>query len=70
MAEPTNLVYNERLKLLATALSALGVGVIVAGIVAPLVDGRLARADLIVVWLAAGGDLIALALLLLGRLRE
>jgi hypothetical protein len=53
-----NFIHNERIKLLATALNNLGIGAILAGIVAPLVNGTLARLDTTIVWLALGVDLI------------
>ena len=65
-----NLVHNERIKLLATALNNLGVGAILAGIVAPLVNGTLANPGSTIAWLVLGADLIAMAQVVLGRLRE
>jgi len=64
-----NQIHNERIKLLATALNNLGVGAVLAGIVAPLVSGVAGDLAHIVVWLALGADLIALAQAALGKLR-
>jgi hypothetical protein len=65
-----SLLHNERTKLLATALNNLGVGAIMAGIVAPVVNGMLGDPAHIAGWLMLGFDLIAMAQFVLGRLRE
>jgi hypothetical protein len=56
-----SLIHNERVKLLATALNNLGVGAIVAGIVAPTVNGTVGGAAHILAWVVFGTDLIVLA---------
>ena len=61
--------HNERVKLFATALNNLGVGAIIAGIVAPMVNGTVGDPAHIGAWCAVGADLIALAQVWLGRLR-
>ena len=61
-------VYNARITLLATALNNLGVGSILAGIVAPLVNGTVGGFVHITTWVIRGADLIALAQRVLGRL--
>ncbi len=60
---------NARVQLLATALNNLGVGAILAGIAASLVSGTLGDFAHIASWIALGADLIAMAQVLLGRLR-
>jgi hypothetical protein len=62
-------IHNARIQLLATALTNLGVGAIIAGIVAPMVNGRVDDAPHIGAWLALGADLITMAQVVLGRLR-
>jgi hypothetical protein len=62
-------VHNARVQLLATALNNLGVGAIIAGIVAPLVNGKVGDPRYIVGWLVLGADLVWLAQVWLGRLR-
>jgi hypothetical protein len=62
-------VHNARINLLATALNNLGVGAMLAGIVAPLVNGAADDAAHILVWLTLGIDLIGMAQIVLGRLR-
>lgn len=64
-----SLVRNERLKLLATALNNLGIGAMIAGIVAPLVNGSAGDFAHIAAWFIFGVDLIAIAQAVLGRLR-
>jgi hypothetical protein len=61
--------HNARVQLLSTALNNLGVGAILAGIIAPSINGRIGDIAHIVAWLVVGADLIALAQALLGRLR-
>jgi hypothetical protein len=62
-------VHNARVQLLATALNNLGVGSIMAGIVAPVVAGTVGDFVHITTWVILGADLIALAQMVLGRLR-
>jgi hypothetical protein len=62
-------LHNERVKLFAAALNNLGVASVVAGIVAPMVNGTVGDAAHIGAWLAFGADLIVLAQVWLGRLR-
>lgn len=61
-------VHNARITLLATALNNLGVGAILAGLVAPLVNGTVGDLAHIVGWVVLGADLIVLAQFQLGRL--
>jgi hypothetical protein len=61
--------YNERVRLFATALNNLGVASLIAGVVAPSVNGTVADAAHIVVWLVFGANLIAMAQGWLGMLR-
>lgn len=65
-----HLVHNERVKYAATALNGLGVGAILAGIVAPLVNGAVGDLWHIGLWCVLGADLISLAQFVPGRLRE
>jgi hypothetical protein len=69
LAGAMSLVHNERIKLLASALNNLGVGAILAGVVAPLVSGTFGGPGRVIAWIVMGADLIALAQLVLGRLR-
>jgi hypothetical protein len=62
-------VHNARIQLLATAVNNLGVGAAMAGIVAPLVSGSVGDLAHLGAWFALGADLVALALVILGRLR-
>jgi hypothetical protein len=62
-------VHNARITLLATALNNLGVGAIIAGIVAPTVNGATGGLAHVAAWLIFGADLIWLAQVWLGRLR-
>jgi hypothetical protein len=62
-------IHNARITLLATALTNIGVGAILGGIVAPLVRGDINAPASIGVWLVIGLDFIGLAQMLLGRLR-
>ena len=64
-----SLIHNERIKLLASALNNLGIGAIIAGIVAPMVNGTLADFAHLATWLMLGGDLIVMAQVVLGRLQ-
>jgi hypothetical protein len=61
--------FNERVKLFATALNNLGVGAILAGLIAPIVRGEIHELASVLVWGAIGVDLIILAQVWLGRLR-
>jgi hypothetical protein len=61
-------IRNERIKLLAAAFNNLGVGAILAGVIAPSVSGAVADPAHIAIWLAAGADLIWLGQIWLGRL--
>jgi len=67
-----NLVHNERIKLVATALNNLGVGSIVGGFIGPAVNGRLGsgQAAATIAWIAAGIILHSFARGVLGELRE
>jgi len=58
-------VHNARVQMLATALNNLGVASIVAGVV----NGTLGDFAHVAAWIVVGGELIATAQLLLGRLR-
>jgi len=62
-------IHNARITLLATALNNLGVGAIIAGIVAPMVNGTVGDLAHIAPWLIFGADLLWLAQVVLGRLR-
>jgi len=62
-------IHNARVQLLATALNNLGVGAAIAGIVAPLVNGTVGDLAHIGAWFALGADLMAMAQIVLGRLR-
>ncbi len=62
------MIRNERTRLLAAAFNNLGVGAILAGVIAPSVNGAAGDAAHIAVWLIAGIDLIWLAQIWLGRL--
>lgn len=63
-------VHNARVQLLATALNNLGVATIIAGLVAPMVNGTIGDPAHIGAWFVLGADLIALAQVWLGRLRR
>ncbi len=58
----------QQIKQLASALSNLGVGIILAGVVGPAVIGNLNDPLRIALWVAFGGWSIAAAHELLGRL--
>jgi len=60
-------IRNARITLLATALNNLGVGAIIAGIVAPMVNGTVGDLAHIAAWFMLGIDLIAMAQVVLGR---
>jgi len=62
-------IHNARVQLLATARNNLGVGAAIAGIVAPLVNGTVGDLAHIGAWFALGADLMAMAQIVLGRLR-
>jgi hypothetical protein len=61
--------HNEQVKLFATAVNNLGVAAIVAGIVAPTVNGTVRDAAHIVLWLSFGVSFVLAAQLILRRLR-
>jgi hypothetical protein len=63
---PGDMIHNERINLLATALNNLGVGSIIAGLVAPIVNSHFSIG--VAVWSSVGIGLICLAQLILGRL--
>ena len=62
-------VYNARITLLATTLNNLGVGAIIAGSVAPMVNGRVGDLAHVTAWIILGVDVICLAQVVLGRLQ-
>ncbi len=62
-------IHNARTQMMATAVNNLGVGAILAGIVSPTVNGMVGNGSQIVLWCLLGADLIALAQLILERLR-
>jgi hypothetical protein len=62
-------IHNARIQLLATALNTLGVGATIAGAVAPLVNGTVGDLAHVGAWFALGADLVAMAQVVLGRLR-
>jgi hypothetical protein len=64
-----NAIHNARVALLATALNNLGVGSILAGIIAPTVNGTIGDFVHVSTWIILGADLIAMAQAVLGRLR-
>ncbi len=64
-----NAIHNARVQFLATALNNLGVGAIIAGAVAPVVNGTVGDSAHIAAWFGLGADLIAMAQVVLGRLR-
>ncbi len=63
-------VHNARVQLLATAFNNIGIGAVLAGIVAPMVRGDINPTESFVVWLLIGLDFMWLAYILLGRLRS
>jgi len=62
-------VHNARITLLATAFNNLGVGAILAGIVAPMVKGDINASASFVIWTVVGLDFLWLGTIVLGRLR-
>jgi hypothetical protein len=62
-------IHNERVKLFATALNNLGIGSIIAGIVAPMVHGEINAMLSFLAWLVVGLSLIVQAQFWLGRMR-
>jgi hypothetical protein len=64
-----DVIHNERIKLLAGALNNLGVGTMIAGLVAPLVNGVIGNFVQTIEWFMFGANLIAGAQGLPGRLR-
>jgi uncharacterized membrane protein YczE len=63
-------IHNARITLFATALNNLGVGAIIAGILAPMVKGEINALASVVIWLVIGLILIGQAQVFLGRLRS
>lgn len=61
-------IHNARVQLFATALNNLGVGAIIASIVAPMVNGSVSDPVHVAVWFLLGADLIAVSQAWLGRL--
>ncbi|WP_428487543.1 hypothetical protein [Rhodopila sp.] len=59
---------TEQIKILATALNNVGVGSILAGIIAPTVAGTVGDPVHIMLWIGCGISFISLAYGLLGRL--
>lgn len=59
---------SEQFKALATACTNLGVGLILTGIVAPMVNGKLDDLPHVALWVALGVSSIAVAHEILGRL--
>ncbi len=62
-------IHNARVTLLATAANNIGIGAILAGIVAPMIRGDISAEVSIVIWLMIGLDFLWLAYILLVRLR-
>lgn len=62
-------VYNPPVQLLATALNNLGVGSTIAGIAAPLANGKVGDVTHIGAWLLLGASVLLVAQVVLGRLR-
>jgi methylmalonyl-CoA mutase cobalamin-binding subunit len=62
-------IHNARIQLLATAFNNHGVGAILAGVVVPTMNGTVGDIAHISAWLALGADVMALAQIMLGRLR-
>jgi hypothetical protein len=62
-------VHNKRIKLLAAAANNIGVGAILAGIVAPMIRGDINALTSLAIRLPIGLDFLWLAYILLGRLR-
>jgi hypothetical protein len=65
------MVYNERVKLLATTLNNLGLAFAIGGFVAPLMSGRLLGWSAVVpaAWFCLAGALHLSAQIVLGRIR-
>jgi hypothetical protein len=62
-------IHNARVQLFATGLNNLGVGAVLAGIIAPSVSGTVGDVAHISAWLLFAAGLFVEAQLLLGRLR-
>ena len=62
------MIHIEQTKLLATAFNNLGVGAILAGVIAPTVNGSVADLVHIGAWIALGTSLITYAQVWLRRL--
>ena len=63
------MIRNARLQLAATALNNLGVASLVAGVIAPWINGTVGDALHIGAWFIFGAGFFAMAQLLLGWLR-
>jgi len=63
-------VHNARIQLIATAVNNLGVGCLLAGLIAPAVNGTVGDLTHIILWVVLGCDLIALAQYILAGLYE
>jgi uncharacterized membrane protein YqgA involved in biofilm formation len=59
---------SDQIKQLASTLSNLGVGIVLAGVVGPAVLGKLDELSQVALWVALGLSAIAIAHELLGRL--
>lgn len=65
----SDLVHNERIKLSATILNNLAAAFVVAGFVAPVVNGSVGRGYWLA-WFFVAGGIHYLAWLILGGLKE
>ena len=63
-------MFNARTQLRATALNSLGGGPILAGVIAPLVNGSFGTIAHIGLWILFGGGALVAANLVLGTLRR
>jgi hypothetical protein len=70
VAGGVNLVRNERIKLLATALNNLALAFAISGVVVPIIGGRPFGGLLTLVWFVLGAALHLCAQVVLGRLQE
>jgi uncharacterized membrane protein (DUF441 family) len=61
-------IHNARITLAATAFNNLGVAVIIAGILAPLVKGEIDTPASVAIWSIVGVGFVGLAQATLGRL--
>jgi len=64
-----DLIWNERIKMLATAFNTFGLGAILTGVVAPAANGLAEGALYVVAWLIFGALSTGAAQVILGRLR-